>query len=164
MSHCPQCDARGRTITPVTLEAQVVPARLDRLAEHEGWRVCLSVSCEVVYFRDDEVVVLGETRGVPFNKSEDPVRLVCFCFGHTVAAVEAEVAASGTSVIGASIKAECKAGHDDCERKNPQGRCCLGNVGQVVKGAAPGDAPKQAESCCASKAPCSGALDRGAGA
>jgi len=152
MNLCPRCEAKGRTIKPVTLEAQVVPARLDQLAEHGGWRLCTSESCEVVYFRDDEVVVVGETRGVPFHKSEDPQRLVCFCFEHSVADIEADVAETGTSTIQASIKAECKAGRDDCERKNPQGRCCLGNVGQVVKRAAPDDADGGGAGCCGDKA------------
>lgn len=140
MNLCPQCESKGRAIKPVTLEAQVVPARLDRLAEHQGWRLCTTESCEVVYFRDNEVVILGETRGVPFHKCEDPQRLVCFCFEHSVAEVEADVYANGTSMIQASIRAECRAGRDDCERKNPQGRCCLGNVVRVVKRAASEDA------------------------
>lgn len=146
MTPCPRCEAKGRAIESVTLEAQVVPDRLAQLAEHESWRLCTSDSCEVVYFRDNEVVVLGETRGVPFHKSKDPQRLVCFCFGHSVAELEADVAANKTSTIQASIKDECKAGRDDCQRKNPQGRCCLGNVGQVVKQATP-VAPQSASSC-----------------
>ncbi|MGB1015431.1 MAG: hypothetical protein ACPG4T_14945, partial [Nannocystaceae bacterium] len=163
MNLCPRCESNGRSIKPVTLQAQVVPARLDQLAEHNGWRLCTSESCEVVYFRDDQVVVLGETRGVPFHKSEDPERLVCFCFEHSVADIKVDVAENEASTIQASIKAECKAGRDDCERKNPQGRCCLGNVGQAVKRAAPDDgagccgdkaaedAEDEAESCCAPK-------------
>ena len=147
MNLCPGCEAKGRTIKPVTLQGQVVPPRLDQLGEHDGWRLCTSESCEVVYFRDDEVVVLGETRGVPFHKSEDPQRFVCFCFEHSVADVEADVAENGTSTIQVSIKAECKAGRDDCKRKNPQGRCCLGNVGQVVKRAAPDDADGGGAGC-----------------
>lgn len=152
MNLCPRCESKGRSITPVTLEAQVAPTRLDQLAEHDGWRLCTSESCEVVYFRDGEVVVLGQTRGVPFHKSEDPQRLVCFCFEHSVADIEADVAQNGASTIQASIKAECKAGRDDCERKNPQGRCCLGDVGQVVKRAAPGDADGRGADCCEGEA------------
>ncbi len=139
MNLCPRCQAKGQAIQPVTVEAQVLPERRDQPTEHDGWHLCTSDFCEVVYFRDDEVVVLGETREVPFQKSEDPQRLVCFCFEHSVAELEADVAANGTSTIQASITAACKAGRHDCERKNPQGRCCLGNVGQVVKRAAPAD-------------------------
>lgn len=123
----------------MTLEAQVVLARLHQLAEHDGWRLCTSESCEVVYFRDGEVVVLGQTRGVPFHRARTR-SASCLCFEHSVADIEANVAENGASTVQLSIKAECKAGRDDCERKNPQGRCCLGNVGQVVKRAAPGNA------------------------
>ena len=152
MNLCPRCEAKGRAIEPVTLEAQVLPERLALLAEHDGWRLCTSADCEVVYFRGDTEVVLGETRAVPFHKSEAPERLVCFCFEHTVAELEADVVANGTSTIQASIKAACKAGQDDCERKNPQGRCCLGNVGKVVKRAAPaGDDEAPATGCCSAK-------------
>ena len=163
MSRCPRCQAEGRTVGPVTLGAQVLPSRLAELTQHDGWALCASESCDVVYFRDGEVVVLGETKAVPFHKSTAPTRLVCFCFEHSVAQIEADVIANGTSRIQASIKAECKAGRDDCERKNPQGRCCLGNVGQVVKRGAPAQgtpgesrcgtaaAPGQAAPCCAPK-------------
>lgn len=167
MTPCPRCEAKGRAIESVTLEAQVVPDRLAQLAEHESWRLCTSDSCEVVYFRNDEVVVLGETRGAPFHKSEDPQRLVCFCFGHSVAELEADVAANKASTIQASIKDECKAGRDDCQRKNPQGRCCLGNVGQVVKQATPvgpnNVVPEDAEACCAPKVVVSDASESSSG-
>ena len=153
MNLCPRCEAKGRPIKAVTLEAQVSPEHLARLADHERWRLCTSEACDVVYFYDEEVVLLGETHAVPFHKSTDPTRLVCFCFEHSVADVEADVTANGTSTIQASIKAECKAGRDDCERKNPQGRCCLGNVGKVVKGAAPsGEDPALATGCCSAEA------------
>lgn len=170
MSSCPRCDGQNHAIDRITLEAQTRRGRLDAIPQHErdGWRLCTSKPCEVVYFRGEEVVVLGETRAVPFHKSADSERLVCFCFEHSVAELEADVAANGTSTIQASIKAACKAGQDDCERKNPQGRCCLGNVGQVVKRSTPADGggdggsaggccgaeatAEEADSCCAPKA------------
>lgn len=168
MTDCPRCGTKGRTIKPATLAAQVLHDRLAHIAEHDGWRICSSDSCEVVYFSDRQVVVLGETGAVPFHKSGDPDRLVCFCFRHSAADLEADIAEHGTSTIRASIKAECKAGRDDCEKQNPQGRCCLGNVGQILKGVAvPRDtseaaadeegccgpaASETAESCCAPRA------------
>ena len=134
MTHtCPLCKSKGRVIKPVTLQAHVMPARLEQLPEHEGWRLCTSESCRVIYFRGDQVVNLGETRRVPFHKSRDENRLVCFCFKHSVATIKADVEKNNESTIRTSIKAQCKEGLDDCERRNPQGRCCLGHVGQVVK-------------------------------
>jgi hypothetical protein len=123
MSHCPRCQSTGRSVRTVTLAAQVLPARLAGLAHREGWRLCGSDSCDVVYFRDADVVLVGESRAIPFHKRGGADRLVCFCFGHSVADLEADVAASGRSSIQAAIKAQCRAGRHDCQRKNPQGRC-----------------------------------------
>jgi copper chaperone CopZ len=153
MNRCPRCEAKGRAIDPVTLKAQVLPDRLAGLPVHDEWRLCTSEGCEVVYFRGNKELVLGETRAVPFHKREDPKRLVCFCFEHSVAELEADVAANGMSTIQASIKAACTAGQDDCKRKNPQGRCCLGNVGHVVKRATPvATDGTQATGCCGAEA------------
>ena len=152
MNKCPTCGSQGRRVEAVTLEAHVAPARLDQIADRDGWRICTSAQCEVVYFRDAETVPMQATLAVPFHKSDAPDRLVCFCFGHTVSEVQAEVREHGTSSIQESIKAACKEGRDDCERKNPQGRCCLGNVGAVVKAAGEAGARPTAApiACCAS--------------
>ena len=39
----------------------------------------------------------------------------------------------GETDIPDSIKKEIKAGRCDCERKNPSGACCLGNVTKAIK-------------------------------
>ncbi len=133
MSACPVCGAAGRRVDAVTVGAQVAAGRLARIGDRGGWHACSASGCEVVYFQGADVVRLEDALSVPFHKSADPRRLVCFCFGHSVADVRADARAHGTSTIRASIAAACKAGLDDCERKNPQGRCCLGDVGGVVK-------------------------------
>jgi copper chaperone CopZ len=163
VSACPVCSASGRRVEAVTIAAQVTASRLAQVGDQDGWRTCSASDCEVVYFHGADVVRLDDALAVPFHKSGDPQRLVCFCFGHSVADVEADARAHGTSTIQASIAAACKAGLDDCERKNPQGRCCLGNVGGVVKsslatlgdGAADGPADSadpDGTACCAPKA------------
>ncbi|GAB4568016.1 MAG: copper chaperone Copz family protein [Haliangiales bacterium] len=155
MTTCPRCGASGRAVAAETVAALVVSDRMDEIVDAQGgpagWRLCSGPGCEVVYFAAGEAVVLADVVAVPFHKSRDPARLVCFCFGHSVAAVEADARAHGGSKIQAAIKAECRAGHDDCERKSPHGRCCLGHVGQVVKDAlgADGDASDDdPEGCC----------------
>ncbi len=136
---CPRCGASGRAVPDATVAALVVSDRMGEIVDAQGvsagWRLCSSPGCEVAYFAAGEAIALADVTAVPFHKSGDPARLVCFCFGHSVAAVEADARAHGVSQIQAAIKAACRAGHDDCERKSPHGRCCLGHVGQVVKGA-----------------------------
>lgn len=134
---CPECGARGRSIKTATLQAQTDPARFATLESSLGWAMCTGAACNVAYFRERAVIVLPEIRSVPFHKSADPQRLACFCFGHSVGEIEADVDEAGASGIQARIKAACRAGDDDCARKNPAGRCCLGNVGQVVEAVGP---------------------------
>jgi hypothetical protein len=148
MNTCPKCEAKGRSIEAATLEAQVVDKRLDQIRDRDTWQMCTSESCDVVYFRGGDVVIIGETHAAPFHKSTDPDRFVCFCFNHSVADVEADLRKHGKSEIREAIKAACKAEQDDCERKNPQGRCCLGNIGLVIKEAAPTMDSEPSANCC----------------
>ncbi len=44
-----------------------------------------------------------------------------------------EIKNTGKSTAVESITKEVKAGNCFCERSNPQGTCCLGNVSKAVK-------------------------------
>ena len=61
-------------------------------------------------------------------------QLVCFCFGHSRADLKRDFEAHGRSTIREAITLACREGRGDCERMNPKGRCCLGDVGAVVRG------------------------------
>jgi hypothetical protein len=102
----------------------------------EGWQLCPSgPECAVVYFRGEEVVTLADIRAAPYHKGSGADRTVCFCFGHTERAVADEVARTGRSAIAEAVRDACREGRGDCERENPLGRCCLGDVGRIVDGA-----------------------------
>jgi len=119
----------------------VVELTVDR----SGWRLCSTAMCEVGYFQGRETVLLDGMLALPFHKRDDPARLVCFCFEHSVAEVEADLREHGKSTIAASIRAACKAKRDACTRKNPQGRCCLGNIAEVVRAASTSPATADAD-------------------
>ena len=129
---CPQCAGVGGAVSAVTVAHHAQPSALEQLAAVEGWRICRTQACLTVYFGAGQQIDIGAMRSVPFHKSDDPNRLVCFCFDHSVAALYADAAANPTSTIKAAITAACGRGLDDCEIKNPQGRCCLGNIALVL--------------------------------
>ena len=86
-------------------------------------------------------------------KETEPSRPICYCFGHTIEEIEAEILAVGNTAIPAEIAAKCKQGLDRCEKTNPQGSCCLGNINQVIKAATPTPAPGpfatiETDDCC----------------
>lgn len=66
-------------------------------------------------------------------KDDAPERLVCYCFGHSVAAVLEASAPDGSNRILDEIMDACGRGLDRCEEMNPQGRCCLGNVRALLR-------------------------------
>jgi len=99
------------------------------------------------------ITVLNDTIisiGGYLPEEHQPARLVCYCFGHTVAAIQREVEATGTSGIAADIREKCAQGLDQCSRTNPEGKCCLGNVQRVVREASGDNRPRPADEggCC----------------
>lgn len=132
---CPSCGHKGKLVGPVTIESLVSEGARKHVRETDGFRFCSEPECDVAYFhpesaerflREDVLVAIGQ-------KESSPERTVCYCFDHTVAEIEAEVAATGSSRIPDEIGAKCKQGLDRCEETNPQGSCCLGNVRQVLE-------------------------------
>ena len=137
-AHCPRCGARGRLVSATTIEQLVVQVP----AQPEGWWFCGASGCRTAYFRGAELLELEAVRVPIFQKHEDPTRLVCYCFSHSVADVRAAQRESGNAIV-ASITAACRQGQDRCDQTNPQGRCCLANV-RAVAGSVRGGEP----SCC----------------
>jgi len=136
-SACPRCGIAGKAVHAETVTAQSVQPLTSEDAK--GWSFCATEDCTVVYYRDGRTIDLGDVRSTPYQKSSDPERFVCFCFAHSVAELLADVGVDGESAIRDEIKRRCKAGEDECRTRNPQGRCCLGNVGSVLKSLDDGD-------------------------
>jgi hypothetical protein len=142
--NCPRCGGEGRNVSAATIAAMIGPATRTRLASLDGFRFCGAAGCDAVYFQpaSGELILCADMTVPVFQKSADPERLVCYCFKHTVAEIQQEArAAGGVSGIAADIKARCAQGLDDCERNNPQGACCLGNVQRVFRESATGKPP-----------------------
>lgn len=131
---CKQCAQKGRAVQRVTPESVLLEDRKDRLGPGQYY-FCSSPTCGVVYFSNEDGIYFQKADlrvRVGQKETEDPIS-VCYCFGHTRASVWEEIANTGKSTVEADIKEKVKAGLCACEIKNPQGSCCLGNVGKAVK-------------------------------
>lgn len=125
--HCPRCGHRGHRVSETTLERLVLPSH--RSAPCGLTWFCGAPRCDVVYFDvDGDCILTTALRVVVFEKSTDPARPVCYCFGHTVAEVIAATRPDGSNAIVEAITDACRRGVDRCDETNPRGRCCLGNV------------------------------------
>lgn len=132
---CPTCGSKGRAVKPVTVESLLVEAARARVGRTDGFRFCAEPSCEVAYFHPEtgDRFLRSEMKVRIGQKETSPSRPVCYCFHHTAADIEEEVARTGASRIPDQITAKCRQGLDRCEETNPQGACCLGNVRRVLK-------------------------------
>ncbi len=154
---CPACNQKTRPVKPITITSLATASVAANADSAEGFEFCSNAGCEVIYTNPSTGLQLTaeDVRVQVFQKDQSPSRLVCYCFGHTVAEVETEVLRAGNSRISESIAEKCKQGLDRCEEMNPQGSCCLGNVRNVVNKAKkqvgvvdlPNDSPPM--DCCA---------------
>ncbi|MNT10843.1 BFD-like [2Fe-2S] binding domain protein [compost metagenome] len=133
---CPSCGATGKPVQTTTVRSLTQAARFP---EGEiGLHFCATPRCPVVYFDDAGATLSESDLRVPvWQKRGDPTVPVCYCFGWSEERIRSEIADTGRSTAVTSISARVKAGDCACERKNPQGSCCLGNVSQVVKNGKP---------------------------
>ena len=131
---CKACGQKGRAVQRITLESLLLDGEKVRLGPTQSY-YCPSATCDVVYFSNEDKVYFRKSDlrvRVGQKQTEDPVT-VCYCFEHTRASVWQEIQKTGNSTVEAAIKDKVKARLCACEINNPQGSCCLGNVGKAVK-------------------------------
>jgi CopZ-like zinc binding protein len=130
---CPRCGQVGRVVADETIQAILKPGHAEGLLAVER-RFCRTPSCAVLYYGADGTVVEKGAASVRvgIKETDDPIPL-CYCFGFTRADVRREVAETGASTIPDRVDAEIRAARCACERKNPSGACCLGEVRRAVK-------------------------------
>lgn len=93
--------------------------------------------CSTLYFSNDQNgiwttddcrVTVGFKQ--PVNRSSHPV---CYCFGSTKENITNEITETGHSTVIEWITRRVQADECACEYKDPTGRCCLGEVRDVVQ-------------------------------
>lgn len=128
-SACPQDRSAGQPVDWTTVAA----LSKGRVAPRQEFWLCKSPVCDVVYFGAlGDVIRMDEMHVAPAFKSAGS-DLVCYCFLHSRGEIEAELAATGSTEVLESIKAEVKAGNCACEVRNPSGKCCLGDVQRAIR-------------------------------
>lgn len=81
---------------------------------------CEDPACDVVYFADDNSVILkSEVRTQIGIKEESDEGLICYCFGISKADAQRDPNAK------AFVLAQTKARQCSCATSHPAGRCCL---------------------------------------
>jgi hypothetical protein len=132
---CPECNAPGKSVQRVTLGALLKPEPRARIPKQEAFFFCRTTDCQAVYFQPGTVLFREDDLTVRVHQKEsgNPAVPVCYCFGWTPQRIGEEIERTGKSTAVQHITAQVHAGNCYCEVTNPQGSCCLGNVGAAVK-------------------------------
>jgi hypothetical protein len=142
---CPSCGTVGRTVGDVTVSAMLPRDTALRVLGLER-RFCKTPSCSVLYYGvDGRTVDKSEARIRIALKEAAPPTTICYCFDVSAEDLRREVVEHGRAPSAERIKAEVRAGACDCERKNPSGACCLGEINAIVKLAT---SSKPKKGCC----------------
>jgi hypothetical protein len=128
---CSCCNAKGRPVATLTVKSLVRDHT--RVPAVASFSFCPTPDCETVYFSERAIFQKPDLKvRVGVKEQGDPIP-VCYCFDYARAEICREIEKFGNTEIPERIKAEIQAGFCACEVKNPAGKCCLGNVSQVIQ-------------------------------
>ncbi|MBI2337159.1 MAG: copper chaperone Copz family protein [Deltaproteobacteria bacterium] len=133
--NCPRCDSKSKGVSMMTVRYMLKGPFQPQVQEKASYRFCLSPTCPVVYFSENDPSVFTRdqlSERVTIKETDDPIP-ICYCFNFFRHDVEKEIRETGKTTIPDFITAQVKAKNCFCEYTNPQGTCCLGNVSSVVK-------------------------------
>lgn len=129
---CPACGVIGHPVSSLTLENHLTRERQVEFGPQGSF--CANPACAVVYFNPNGKTVSRSQAVRPVTVKDQGEEVpVCYCFEFKRGDLRRDLEQKGTTAIPDEIKKGIKDGRCDCERKNPQGTCCLGNVAATVK-------------------------------
>jgi hypothetical protein len=131
---CPTNQRVGPKLDTLTVKA-LLAVPLTAVSSDETYRFCPAPDCPTAFYRADgqQIFTENELRERVYQKhADDPQSVICYCFGHTVGDIQAELGQRSASTIVERIQAGIQAGQCACDIRNPQGHCCLGNVRDLI--------------------------------
>jgi hypothetical protein len=115
----------------ITLRALLRPEALARLPTG-SFRFCSAPGCDVVYFSATGVFLRGDLMVPVYQKEAPGGRTICYCLAISEEDIRREVAQCGQSTAADRVAQLVRGERCACELRNPQGSCCLGNVGATT--------------------------------
>lgn len=129
---CPVCGNTGRKVSSLTLDHHLPPGLRQRFEDEATF--CLNPLCEVIYCGRNGTVIRRDETVLPVTvKNPADNVYVCYCFKHRRGDLRRDLMDKGETGIPGKIRQGIMAGRCDCERQNPQGACCLGNVAKAIR-------------------------------
>ena len=130
---CPICSEKAKGVLGKTLEHLLTDQAKSQLVCLDGFYFCKTPSCDVVYFRNKEILTQKDINIVVGHKNTASPATVCYCFDWSKEKIKAQLQNSGESTAMQDIKHKMDTLGCSCEILNPSGGCCLGDIEKAVK-------------------------------
>ena len=130
---CPLCGEKTKGVLAKTVEHLLTPQSKLRLSCSEGFYYCKTSTCDVVYFRDGEILTQADFSVVVGLKEGAVPATVCYCFHWTKEKIKTELEQTGKTMALEDIKEKMENPGCSCEILNPSSGCCLGDTGKAIK-------------------------------
>ncbi len=131
---CPSCSEMGiecvgpRKVPKITLTSLVKPEYQNDIPSGQA-SFCTQKDCETVYYDTEGREIRKHQLSVEVWQKEEPGDIpVCYCFDFSAKDIMEDARRNSPPTIPFMIRDKIKADLCDCDSKNPQGGCCLGNV------------------------------------
>ena len=131
---CPESKTPSKKVPLETLENLIVQDKRHLISKDIQYYHCSDHDCLVVYFSNEEAPVFEKSDLMVkvFSKYSGEEVNVCYCFDWTRKRLTDQLKTYGSSTAFDEITEEVKAGRCECEKKNPKGDCCLGDVARFT--------------------------------
>lgn len=132
---CPKCSNIGIIVELITPKSLLKDDYKIQVRAESIYKFCKYSNCDVAYFTKDltHYFLIDQLKEKVTLKDQGLDVLVCFCFGHTRQSILSELQMTGETKVLEDVKSKMKDPGCFCERSNPQGGCCLGNITSWIK-------------------------------
>jgi hypothetical protein len=94
---------------------------------------CMSPSCDCLYYSLWRLVPTRYcNKSLGHKTSSLPPRILCYCLGLTLEDIRRDLSAKGTGPSLERIREQVTQNSLLCERMNPSGQCCWGQVRKLL--------------------------------
>ena len=133
-AECPVSATPSKRVPNETLENLIVQDKKHLISENVQYFYCNDPDCAIVYFSNEEAPIFEKIDLSVKVYSKDMGEDVdaCYCFDWTRKRIRDQIDTTGISTAFDEVTEEMNAGRCECERKNPKGDCCLGDISKFT--------------------------------
>lgn len=128
---CPQCGKSGKTVSEVTIKAQLLKEKREAMhSSLDAFHFCTTPECGVVYYdkSGDELFYEADIKAKVTIKNDDPSTPLCYCHKYKKSDALEDMKTMEPKALVKKIKALISQDKSFCRKSNPKGSCCTVDI------------------------------------